>query len=148
MRSVRAIWLACLWALPVPLPAVAADGANLRVVASNVTAATGKLVIWVYERDDEWLRESGARTQKVVPVADNRRGDTVTVDLLLPPGRYALLVFHDEDGNGELARNFLGLPREPTGLSNNVRPRFGPPRFKDALVTVGTEPTEQRIKLQ
>lgn len=129
-------------------PARAADGPNLRIVASNVTTATGTVVVWIFASGEQWLREAGARTQKAVPVAGNLAGDSVTVELLLPAGDYAAVVFHDQDGNGDLARNFLGLPKEPAGLSNNVRPRFGPPRFKAALFTVGAGVAEQRIRLE
>jgi uncharacterized protein (DUF2141 family) len=128
--------------------AAAADGPNLRLTTSNVADSAGKLIIWIYENDEDWLRERGARTQKVVPVAGNLRGDKVTVDLLLPAGQYALLVFHDRDNDGQLARNFLGLPKEPSGLSNNARPRFGPPRFKAAVFTVGDSLAEQNVRLE
>jgi uncharacterized protein (DUF2141 family) len=129
-------------------PARAAAGPNLRIVASNVTSASGTVVVWIFASGEQWLREAGARTQKAVPVAGNLAGDSVTVELLLPAGDYAAVVFHDRDGNGDLARNFLGLPKEPAGLSNNVRPRFGPPRFKAALFTVGAGVAEQRIRLE
>jgi len=48
------------------------------------------------------------------------------------PGRYAISVFHDENSNGKLDRNFMGIPREGVGASNNAAGHFGPPRFNDA----------------
>ncbi|ADH85720.1 MipA/OmpV family protein [Desulfurivibrio alkaliphilus] len=53
----------------------------------------------------------------------------------LDPGDYALLVFLDENLNGELDRNFIGIPREPIALSNDYQPR-GPPSFNRARVTL------------
>lgn len=50
----------------------------------------------------------------------------------LHPGRYAVSVFHDENGNGKLDSNFLGIPKEGVGASNNAKGRFGPPKFNDA----------------
>jgi uncharacterized protein (DUF2141 family) len=47
-------------------------------------------------------------------------------------GRYAVAVVHDENANGKLDRNFLGMPSEGVGTSRNVRPHFGPPKFEDA----------------
>jgi uncharacterized protein (DUF2141 family) len=129
-------------------PALAADGPNLRVVATNVQSDTGTIVVWVYGSAESWLKDDGVRTQKTVPVKGNRSGNSVTVELLLPPGEYALSVFHDLEGDGRLARNFIGLPKEPAGLSNNVRPRFGPPRFDKAKFTLGADLVEQRITLQ
>lgn len=48
------------------------------------------------------------------------------------PGTYAVSVFHDENSNGKLDTNFLGIPREGVGASNNARGHLGPPRFADA----------------
>jgi uncharacterized protein (DUF2141 family) len=54
----------------------------------------------------------------------------------IPPGVYAVAVFHDENANGKLDKNFLGIPREGYGASNNVRPKMSAPAFKDAAFTV------------
>lgn len=128
--------------------ALAADDANLRVVATNVKSDQGKLFVWVYDKRDDWLSDR-YRTQKGVPVAGNRQGDKVTVDLLLPAGEYALSIFQDVNDDGKLERNFIGIPKEPAGLSNNLRPKFGPPKYKDAKFSVTVDAvTEQKIELQ
>ena len=51
----------------------------------------------------------------------------------LAPGRYAVAVFHDEDGNGKVKTNFIGIPREPVGVSNNTG---GMPNHGKSLVNV------------
>jgi uncharacterized protein (DUF2141 family) len=45
---------------------------------------------------------------------------------------YAVSVFHDENSNGKLDPNFMGLPREGEGASNNAKGHFGPPKFDAA----------------
>lgn len=50
----------------------------------------------------------------------------------LPPGDYAVKVFHDRNGNRRLDHHLLGMPTEPYGFSNDARSRFGPPRFEKA----------------
>jgi uncharacterized protein (DUF2141 family) len=50
----------------------------------------------------------------------------------IAPGRYAVSVFHDENSNGKMDTNFVGMPREGVGASNNARGHFGPPKFEDA----------------
>jgi uncharacterized protein (DUF2141 family) len=47
-------------------------------------------------------------------------------------GRYAVSVFHDENSNGKLDTNLLGIPREGVGASNNAKGHFGPPKFDAA----------------
>ena len=51
---------------------------------------------------------------------------------LIEPGTYAVSVFHDENSNGKLDTNFLGIPREGVGASNDARGRMGPPKFDAA----------------
>lgn len=48
------------------------------------------------------------------------------------PGTYAVSVFHDENSNGKLDTNFMGIPREGVGASNNAKGHFGPPKFAAA----------------
>ena len=64
----------------------------------------------------------------------------------LTPGHYAVAVFHDVNGNGELDMIPPGLPTEPYGFSNDVG-RFRPPDFKAALVGVGEGRTTVVVNL-
>jgi len=50
----------------------------------------------------------------------------------VPAGTYAVSVFHDENSNGKLDTNFMGIPREGVGASNNAKGHFGPPKFSAA----------------
>ena len=47
-------------------------------------------------------------------------------------GTYAVSVFHDENSNGKLDTNFLGVPREGVGASNNAKGHLGPQKFAAA----------------
>ena len=60
----------------------------------------------------------------------------------IPAGKVAVLVYVDENENGRLDKNFIGIPKEMLGMSNNYRPK-GPPAFELAAfdVTEGTTAT-------
>ena len=47
-------------------------------------------------------------------------------------GDYAVSVFHDENANGKLDRNFIGIPKEGVGASNDATGKVGPPKFNEA----------------
>jgi uncharacterized protein (DUF2141 family) len=47
----------------------------------------------------------------------------------IPSGTYGISVLHDEDRNEKLRKNWLGIPREGFGFSNNASARFSPPPF-------------------
>jgi uncharacterized protein (DUF2141 family) len=64
-------------------------------------------------------------------------GGTATVEFRdLKPGTYAVSAYHDVNNNGKMDANFIGIPKEPTGASNDAKGRMGPPSFKDARFTL------------
>jgi uncharacterized protein (DUF2141 family) len=65
----------------------------------------------------------------------------------LAPGEYAVAVFHDENGNQVLDRNWLGIPKEGVGFSNNPPISGGPPEFAAARFRVGPEATHIGIQI-
>jgi len=65
----------------------------------------------------------------------------------LKPGVYAVAVFHDEDGDGEMD-SVLGIPTEGFGFSNNAKPgMFGPPSFNEAAFRVSGGKRALSIKM-
>ena len=54
----------------------------------------------------------------------------------IAPGTYAAIILHDENKNGKIDKNFVGIPQEGYASSNNERPRFSAPRFKEASFKV------------
>ena len=66
---------------------------------------------------------------------------------IVPHGEYAIAVFVDVNGNGKMDKNFLGIPKEQYGFSNNVMGRMAAPTFDQAKFEV-TGPTKQNIKLR
>ncbi len=62
----------------------------------------------------------------------------------IPAGTYALVVFLDDNGNGFLDKNFIGIPREPIGFSNQYRPK-GPPSFKRAKFTLRADQSRTEV---
>lgn len=49
----------------------------------------------------------------------------------IPFGDYGVRVYHDTNGNGKLDKNFIGIPKEAYGFSNNARGTFGPPKDEE-----------------
>ena len=64
------------------------------------------------------------------------------------PGDYAISVYQDENSNGKLDRNFMGMPKEGVGASNDAKGSFGPPKFSDARFSYKGGPQELTIHLQ
>jgi len=55
-----------------------------------------------------------------------------TIFANVPWGDYAIAIYHDENANGKMDRNFFGIPEEGYGFSNNAKGFFGPPGYDQA----------------
>ena len=129
---------------------VAADDLTgiLIVEISGLKNATGDVYVAVYNSDDDWLSEDAVFASEKVAIADALDGELVRTELQLPLDDYALTVFYDADGDGELDTNFIGIPKEPFAMSNNAVAKFGPPKYDEAVFTLGAEPHIQHIIIQ
>ncbi len=70
-------------------------------------------------------------------ISIENEGSSLRYSLQVPPGEYAVVVFEDEDGDLELTKNFLGIPKESFGFSRNFNPfrHFGPPSFDEISIS-------------
>jgi uncharacterized protein (DUF2141 family) len=104
--------------------------AALRVHVVNLRNSNGQVICTLFNSPIAFPSDSTrAIGQIAVPIKDDA---AVSRFGGLAPGKYALVVFHDENSNGRFDRNWLGLPKEGYAFSNNVRPVFAPPSFKAA----------------
>ena len=71
--------------------------------------------------------------KKSIKVTDNK-GTIRFTDF--KPGTYAAAVYQDENSDGELNTNFIGIPNEPAAFSKNKMGKMGPPDFEDVCFTV------------
>ncbi|WP_341939015.1 MipA/OmpV family protein [Marinimicrobium sp. C2-29] len=136
------LWRTALVSLLLTLPSLAWS-AELVFRLDN-PPSEGTLVAQVYGNADRFggFREPDRRE---VFRIDAEQGEYRIGDL--PAGDYALLVYWDENDNGLLDRNFIGIPREPIALSNQYRPK-GPPSFERARVRLAEdESLEQTLSL-
>ena len=122
----------------------AADDASLTVQVEGLQGARGAVVMAVFASADSW---NGGD-----PVAGGRvevSGPAVTVSFdALPAGDYAIRMYHDVDGDGELDVNLMGIPSEPFAFSNNARGRFGPASWADSVFAVSPGENTHTLNLQ
>ncbi|MFV8819200.1 DUF2141 domain-containing protein [Haliea sp. E17] len=129
-------------AAPFSLNAAAQDAATLRVTVEGLGPQSPNVYVSVYAGDDDWLGESPVARAEIVPASGE-----LSAEISLPLGEYAFSAFLDVNRNGELDSNFIGIPKEPVAVSNNARPRFGPPSYEDARFELGAEGVLQTIQL-
>ncbi|HLG98110.1 MAG TPA: DUF2141 domain-containing protein [Bryobacteraceae bacterium] len=112
-----------------PFAAAIASAADLTVVVKDVRSSTGSVFIAVYDRDTSFMKPPLA---KLARKANAAPGEIKFVVHDLPPGTYAVSSYHDENSNGKLDTNSLGVPTEGYGFSNDAQGAGGPPKFAQA----------------
>ncbi|NTW84117.1 MAG: DUF2141 domain-containing protein [Chlorobiaceae bacterium] len=66
----------------------------------------------------------------------------------VPYGTYAISVAHDENGNGKLDTNFIGIPKEGVGVSNNPKIGMGGPKYDPCSFMLNSEQIDLTITMK
>lgn len=104
----------------------------ISISVSGIRSVTGQLVVclWSERRGFPTCREGDGVPRRTYAVT----GTSMRIAFPLPrAGNYAVTVFHDENRNGRLNQNFIGMPTEGVGVSGNPG---GMPRFASSLVAL------------
>ena len=120
-----------------------ADDGRLRVTLQGVRDGQGQLRVSLYRDADSFRKEDRAFRVLSVPAAP---GDARLAFDALPPGRYALMAYHDANGDAKLNLRLGVFPTEGYGLSNNPQV-VGPPRFADSAFDVSGPETSVNISI-
>src|SRR5512133_1376046 len=138
MRLVLAVLLILL-ALPV-------NASELRITVEGIRPPHGTILIGLYDSLESFTRAielsdkdgflNDPNRFAAVALRANAAMKSAVVLTNLDPGQYAIILFHDENGNGRLDKNALGGHTEPYGFSNNVQGFLGPPAYKEAVMEI------------
>ena len=126
--------LACV-ALALALSTAAAGQAapllpGIHVRVTGLRSSNGHVICTLFNSPNGYPSDdSKSLTRRTVVVKD--RMAYIDFDGV-PAGKYAFVMFHDENANGEFDFNVLGMPKEGYAFSDNVRPLFSAPSFKTA----------------
>ncbi|HSQ66579.1 MAG TPA: DUF2141 domain-containing protein [Polyangiaceae bacterium] len=148
MRFARTALLAVAAALGAPTGAQADPTATIVLDVSTFRNQKGVLGCQLYDTSagfpDKW--PSNPNLQKHVPVSGTTTSCTFDQ---MPPGTYAAAVIHDENSNGKLDTNFLGIPTEGYGISNNHTHALSRPTWDESkFVVAGGTTVTLRVALR
>ena len=119
--------------------------ATLRIEVGNLRSKDGTLFIGLSQAPGKCFPDGGYVVErKVKPIKNINQ--VVEFDNL-NPGDYAIVVSHDINDNNKLDKSWAGIPKEPYGFSNNVKPTLSAPSFKDCRVAVASETQTIHIDL-
>ncbi len=119
---------------------------QLLIHVNGVRSASGNVTVALYgDKPADFLARGKRLDRERVPA----RIGTVVVCLALPkPGAYAIALYHDEDGDRRLGRNFVGLPTEGYGFSRDAPTALGLPAFDDVVFSAAPGVTTLEITMR
>ncbi len=147
------VLIALLATVMLAMPATAAE---LRLTVNGIHSDNGEILIALFDNPAGFQSAiSNAAIRGLMPDSGRligtslraRRGSQSTVFTQLPPGRYAVIIVHDENDNGRLDKDFMGVPTEGYGFGNDAQGFLSAPSFDAAAITVGTGNTSASINL-
>ncbi len=109
---------------------------NITVKVNGLSSNEGKVFLAIYDTEEDFLENTFKGTTS--SIADK------TCEVVfenIPKGIYAISIFHDENDNGKMDTNFMGIPKEDYGCSNNASGFMGPPKWKDAKFELTSDTT-------
>ena len=130
------------------LGAMAAQAADLTVNISGVEGDIGPVEVQLFVGKDGWLNADFPGSQKIQKASAEAVDGVLSLTFTdLAPGDYGFAVYHDENESGKLEQGFMWRPKEGWAFSNNIKPRFGPSKFKKGKVEVTADGTETDVRL-
>jgi len=109
---------------------------TIQLTIENLKSDEGEVYIGLYNKANNFtIVDKAFQTQ-------NMKSSTINLNTIftnIPEGKYAIAIFHDENSNKQLDKNFLGIPNEGYGFSNNIRPTFRSATFKESTIIVNQD---------
>ena len=126
-------------------PAVSESSSTVLIEVSGFRNTRGTLNCRLFTKAADFPDGEGIVTLRVPITGPNTSCSFSNVE----PGTYAIAVVHDENGNGKLDKNFVGVPSEGYGVSNNKTYALSAPKWNESNFTLGaTESKALLVKLR
>lgn len=119
---------------------------SIIVEVNGLRSNEGEVRVNLYDSKDGFPSDPEKALLTLVSKIENKRAMVVFKDIHI--GNYAISVLHDENGNRKVDLNWLMIPKEGIGASNNPKISLGPPSFSDAKFKLSPEELDITITVQ
>jgi uncharacterized protein (DUF2141 family) len=121
-------------------------GDVMRVTFREIKNNTGKMLCWAWASENGFPKETSKAA--LGPRGSSIQNKQAVVEFdKVPAGTYAIGCVHDENNNGKMDTNFMGMPTEGYAASNDARAFAAPPKFSDAKFAYKGGPARFNLKV-
>lgn len=107
------------------------NSGDMYLSISNLSPKTTGLIVSIYRFEKTFLKK--ADEVYYFPLTALNENKLRLENIVY--GDFVIAVAADQNANQLLDTKIFGIPSEPVGFAGNAKPRFGPPRFHDNLIT-------------
>lgn len=118
---------------------------NLTVVITDIENNKGNIQIGLFNSEESYKGEKEKFKGAIIKVKNNK---AIWILKDIPYGNYAIKAFHDENSDDKMNTNFIGIPIEKYGFSNNPSILFGAPSYSKTKFLINSVNTKIEIKLK
>ncbi len=124
-----------------PLSPILLNAQNVEVTITGIKSDKGQIAIGVFKDDETFKKEKAFRDLKFVKkdISDGM----MMVKFSLEPGIYGLSLLDDENSNGKMEYNFLGIPKEGFGFSDYYHTGLTKPKFDAFKFSIEKDQTKK-----
>lgn len=119
---------------------------TLTIEITNIRNSGGNIAFAVFSNNTNFDNEK-TYFEEIYPKT-NLLNETMIIELELKPGVYGISVLDDEDKDGEMKYNWLGIPREGFGFSNYYHRGIFKPGFEDFDFIVSEKDKIVQVKMK
>jgi len=106
------------------------QNSDIKIKISGIEEIKGYVYVYLFSSEKGFPIDLSKATQSKKVKVINKVASITFKDI--KSGYYAITVYHDVNSNKKMDTNFVGMPKEPVGVSNNAKGFMGPPKYEDA----------------
>ena len=126
-------------------PAASESTGNLIINISGFPSSDGFAMVALHNSEESYEGGEVSAIAKTKIMVVDRKVQVVFTNL--PYGWYGVSLYHDENGDGQMDKNAMGIPKEAYGFSNNAKGFFGKPDYKDIMFQLNSAEKQIAINL-
>ncbi|PAW95560.1 hypothetical protein CKK33_01975 [Mucilaginibacter sp. MD40] len=106
---------------------------------TGIRSSKGQIILNIFRTAEEYDKQQPFKTESFSKT--NLRNGELNIRVNLSEGIYGFTMIDDENGNGKLDKNFIGVPKEGFGFSNYFMEKLRKPAFNDFKIDLAHTPS-------